>query len=192
MSASERIANQMRLQAALRDGTVGKPKFGTVTSYDPEAYLVKVMLQPEEIETGWLPVEVLLAGNGFGVYAGPSVGDQAVVHFLEGDREAGWCTGFIPSDEDRPPSVPSGEILIKHKSGAFLRFTNDGKVHVEATAGIATKGPWSHDGTLHVTDEVTADKSVTATVDVVGGGKHLKTHLHTGVTAGGGVSGPPQ
>jgi phage baseplate assembly protein gpV len=39
---------------------------------------------------------------------------------------------------------------------------------------------------------VNVDKTVTATTDVVGGGKSLKSHIHTGVTSGSGTSGPPQ
>jgi phage baseplate assembly protein V len=189
--SASRIANQMRLQAALAAGLVGRPRQGLVTSYDPDAYLVKVRLQPEDVETGWLPIETALAGAGWGIYAGPAVGDLATVLPLESDPEVGWVAGFLPNDQDPPPNVPSGEILLKHKAGAFVRFTNDGKVHIEAAAGIESVGPWTHQGTLHVTDEVTADKSVTATVDVIGGGKHLKTHTHGGVQAGAGTSGPP-
>jgi phage baseplate assembly protein V len=191
MNAAARHANHMRMQAALAAGKVGKPKAGTVTDYDPAAYSVKVMLQPEGIETGWLPIVTAMAGNGFGVYFGPANGDQAVVSFLEGDREVGWCTGFLPSDVDAPPTVPAGEIHVIHKAGAFVKFLTDGTVSIEADAGILSKGPWTHTGTLHVTDEVTADKSVTASVDVVGGGKHLKTHVHSGVTAGAGNTGQP-
>lgn len=40
-------------------------------------------------------------------------------------------------------------------------------------------------GNLHIGGTVTAD------TDVVGGGKSLKTHTHSGVTTGGGISGPP-
>lgn len=186
-----RVANQMRLAAALARGDVGKPKQGLVSSYDPDRYAVKVRLQPEDIETGWLPIEVLQAGAAFGIYAAPAVGDLAIVLFLEANREVGWCAGFLPNDQDRPPKVLTGEIHAIHKSGAFLKFLTDGTVHLEATAGILSKGPWSHQGTLHVTDDVTVDKTLTAATDVVGGGKHLKTHVHSGVTAGAANTGQP-
>lgn len=203
MSAG-RHANHMRMQAALLAGLVGKPKFGLVTSYDPDNHLVKVNVQPEGVETGWLPLQVAHAGNGFGIYAAPNIGDQAVVHFLEGDREVGWCSGFMPNDVDKPPSVPAGEIHLIHGQGQFVKLLADGSISAQAGAGdtavsllmkadgtIASKGSWTHTGTWHVTDEVTADKSVTATVDVVGGGKHLKTHVHSGVQAGGSNTGQP-
>jgi phage baseplate assembly protein V len=208
MSAA-RHQNHMRMQAALAAGKVGKPKGGLVTDYDPVAYAVKVMLQPEGIETGWLAIETAMAGNGFGIFAGPINGAQAVVSFLEGDREVGWCTGFLPSDVDVPPHVPAGEIWVVHQSGSSEKFTNDGKVTVTDksgsvlvmngdhtgsmtfSGGLAINANTTITGTLHITDEVTADKSVTAATDVVGGGKHLKTHIHSGVTAGGGNTGAP-
>lgn len=188
MSAA-RHANHMRLQAALAAGKVGKPKAGLVTDYDPVAYAVKVLLQPEGIETGWLTLETAMAGNGFGIFAGPINGSQAIVSFLEGDREVGWVTGFLPSDEDAPPNVPAGEVHVIHKTGAFLKFLNDGTISVKATAGIKSEGPWTHTGTLHTTQDISCDTTMTATTDVVGGGKRLKTHTHTDPQ--GGNTGPP-
>jgi len=190
MSAA-RHQNHMRMQAALAEGRLGKPKGGLVTDYDPDAFAVKVLLQPEQIETGWLPIATIMAGNGFGVFCGPVNGAQAMVSFLEGDKEVGWCTGFVASDIDVPPKVLAGEVFVVAKAGQFAKFLADGTISLQATAGIVSKGPWTHTGTLHVTDEVTADKSVTATVDVVGGGKHLKTHVHSGVAAGGANTGQP-
>lgn len=178
-----RLANQMRMQAALSQGLIGKPKQGLVTSYDPDHYAVKVKLQPEGIETGWLPIETPMSGVGWGVYFGPSNGDLATVVFLEGDREVGWCMGFLPNDADKPPKVLAGEMHLIHKGGSFLKFLADGKIH--------SHGAWEHDGTLHTTQDINCDTTVTATTDVVGGGKHLKTHTHSGVTAGAGNTGAP-
>lgn len=209
MSAA-RHANHMRLQAALAAGRVGKPKAGTVTEYDPTTYSAKVMLQPEEIETGWLPIATAAAGPSWGIYAAPINGAQAMVLFLEGDREVGWIAGFLASDEDPPPQPgpPAGEFWSLHKSGSFLKFTNDGDVlltterdlvatvgrdaHLNVTGNIASQATnWTHTGPMHVTDNITCDKTVTATTDVVGGGKSLKTHVHSGVTAGGANTGQP-
>lgn len=46
-------------------------------------------------------------------------------------------------------------------------------------------GNCSMQGPLHVVDTVTSD------TDVIGGGKHLKTHVHSGVQTGGGNTGQP-
>ena len=51
--------------------------------------------------------------------------------------------------------------------------------------GVRNVSDVTINGNLHVTGTITAD------VDVIGGGKHLKTHTHSGVQPGGGNSGPP-
>lgn len=204
MSAA-RNANHMRMQAALVQGLLAKPKFGLATSWDPDNHLVKVMLQPEEIETGWMPLEVTQAGAGWGVYAAPQIGDQAVIHFHEGDKEHGWCTGFLPNDVDKPPHVPAGEIHLIHKTGQFVKLLTDGSISLSTGSGgsiasvlmkpdgtIASTGAWTHTGTLHVTDDVTLDKALNvagavsfAGSSVTHGGINIgKTHVHAGVTAG--------
>lgn len=170
--------NHMRLQAALKERRVGKPRHGIVSSYDPDTYSVKVRLQPEDIETGWLPIETMQAGAGWGVYTAPQIGDQAAVAFLEGDREVGWCTGFLPNDQDPPPHVPSGEIHVIQKSGQFVKLLTDGSLHLQADAdtyvvlapggGITSKGTWNHDGPITATGEGTFN-----------GGHTVSQHTHT-------------
>lgn len=59
-------------------------------------------------------------------------------------------------------------------------------VNVVAPGGMTITAP-----TLHITGDVNCDKTVTATTDVVGGGKSLKTHVHSGVQTGGGNTGAP-
>lgn len=60
------------------------------------------------------------------------------------------------------------------------------------TAGQFTvNGPSQFNGAINSTGTITAP-NVVGTTDVTGGGKSLKTHLHTGVQTGGGISGPPQ
>jgi phage baseplate assembly protein V len=171
-------------------------RFGIVTSYDPDNYAVKVELQPEGVETGWCPIKTALAGNGFGMYAGPAKGDQAAMIFQEGDALVGICIGFLPSDEDRPPSVPSGEIHAIHKSGAFLKFTNDGKVTLETEAGFFINADTTIVGNVDITGDTTVSGDVLAGGEVEDGVGKLSDlrdayndHKHTGVQAGGATSG---
>lgn len=179
MSAG-RQTNQMRMQALLAMGALGKPKHGLVTSYDGSAGAnrVKVMLQPEGIETGWLPITTLMAGQGFGAYFGPSQGDQATVLFQEGDREVGFCIGFLGSDADPPPAVQSGEIHLIAKTGQFVKLLADGTIDAQADANttltltpggtITSKGTWNHTGTFTASGEGTFN-----------GGHTVSQHTHT-------------
>jgi hypothetical protein len=112
------------------------PRIGIVTSYDPEKFMAKVMIMPEEVETGWLKIKSSHVGRGvgIGVYIGPEIGVQAVVQHQEGAHDSGYISGFLNDDEeDLPPPSPgvlSGEIHVLHKSGSLLKFTKDGDVLV--------------------------------------------------------------
>lgn len=61
----------------------------------------------------------------------------------------------------------------------------NGNVIAAGTFSQTGGGSSTMSGSLSVTG------SLTASVDVVGGGKSLKTHTHSGVTSGSGSSGPP-
>lgn len=182
--------NHMRLQALMAQGLFSPPRAGLVSSYDPDRYAVKVKLQPEETETGWLPIVTAMAGNGFGVYFGPEIDDQAVVAFLEGSVETGVCLGFLPSDIDRPPSVPSGEGLVRHKDGAFLRFLPGAVVDLEAAGGFNVTANTKITGDLTVTGDVT-DRTPGNTASMKVHRDAYNGHHHGGVQTGGGVTAVP-
>lgn len=189
MSATARIANQMRLQAALVAGKLGAPRHGLVTSYDPDLYAVKVKIQPENVETGWLSIGTLMAGQGWGIYFGPTQGDQATILFQEGDREVGFCIGYMANEVDVPPHVESGEMHFIHKGGAFLKFLQDGKIH--------SHGEWQHDGLLHTTGAITSESDITDHTAADGSGSvSMKKHRdaynaaqYPGVASGGAKTG---
>lgn len=162
------------------------PKLGIVSSFDgrPGRYAVKVRLQPEDVETGWLPIILLLAGQAWGVYAAPSVGDQALVVYQEGDVATGLCLGFLPSDEDPPPEVESGEIHLIAKDG-------EASIVLKPDGSITSKGTWTHEGPFHATEDITSDADV---IDQAGVAlsetvESYNAHHHGGVQTGGGVSG---
>lgn len=74
----------------------------------------------------------------------------------------------------------------------YVRFSDDG-VTVVSPDVIRLQAPTIElAGNVVQTDgDITATGSVTAEGDVVGEGVSLHDHVHSGVTAGGGTSGPP-
>lgn len=162
----KRILNQMRL-AGLMTATTNNStvKFGVVEGYDPDTYSCKVMLQPNEVMTGWLPISTEWSGNGWGLFAPPSIGDMVDVHFQEGDPDSGYVSRQYFNDVERPVHVESGEFFLIHKSGSALKFNNDGSVDLIAHTDLrATVG-----GDL--TADVTGKATITANkADVNGGG----------------------
>lgn len=136
----DRFLNAIKAHAAALDRSLGQPRFGLVSSVDPARYAARVELQPEGVETGWLPVISIWTGSGWGIACLPSPGDQVLVVPQEGDAEHGVIVGGCFSDSHRPPSAPAGEIWIVHASGTSLKLQNDGTVRIE--------------GDLHVDGEV--------------------------------------
>lgn len=176
------------------DGT--GPRTGTVTSYDPVNGAVKVAIQPEGRETNWIKLDCPGVGNGWGVQIGPQVGDEVTVSFDSSDPNLGKITARHTNSLNLPLPVPSGEIWMVHKTGALLKFNNDGTVSIHSPVSISydapqhhfTGGPVSMDHKLTVTDA--------AGIEVVGGDVKadtisLKNHRTSGVTPGGGTSSVP-
>jgi phage gp45-like len=101
---------------------------GTISSYDPATRTAKVQLQPEDTQTGWLPIASQAVGNGFGLNIGPHTGTSCLIHFQGGDREAGIIMGFFFTDDEKPVSVDEGEIVIKTEWGSAVSMLKDGSV----------------------------------------------------------------
>jgi phage baseplate assembly protein gpV len=115
----------------------GSTRIGIVDSYDPALYCAKVRIQPENTLTGFVPILTDWVGNGWGLVCPPSAGDVVDVHFQEGGKNAGFISKRFYSSKTLPPGpVASGEFWLVHKSGSFLKFTNDGKVSVNSSSDM--------------------------------------------------------
>jgi hypothetical protein len=114
-----------------------QPRMGTVTSSNAQTATAKVLLQPEGVLTGWLPVLTQWAGSGWGMACPPSPGDQVLIIPLEGDAQHGLIVGRLYSNSVRPPQVASGEIILSHHSGCSLRLLNSGVVAVQGDLHVS-------------------------------------------------------
>jgi hypothetical protein len=89
----QRLLNALKAQSAALDASAAQPRFGMVTSFDPSTYTARVLLQPEGVLSGWLPVLTAWAGNGWGLVCPPSPGQQVLVVAQEGEAEHGIIAG---------------------------------------------------------------------------------------------------
>lgn len=119
---------------------LAQPRMGVVTSSNPQTAMAKVLLQPEGVLTGWLPVLTQWVGSGWGLACPPSPGDQVLVIPQEGDAQHGLIVGRLFSNSNRPPQVDPGEIALSHQSGCSIRLLNSGIIAIN--------------GDLHVTGDV--------------------------------------
>jgi hypothetical protein len=139
----DRILNIVRRECERVLSKKESTRIGIIDSYDPSLYCAKVRLQPEDpihpenSLTGFLPITTEYVGNGWGLVCGPTVGDVVEVNFQEWGKNAGFIGKKFYSSVTRPPGpVPSGEFWLVHKTGSFLKFTNDGKVSVNSNSDM--------------------------------------------------------
>ena len=116
--------NMVKAQAGGLDGLAGVARFGLVSSFDPDAYAAKVLIQPENVLSGWLPIVSAWVGAGWGLAAPLMPGAQVLVIAQEGDAEHGVIIGAVWSTVDRPLAAPAGELWLQHQSGSFLKLHN--------------------------------------------------------------------
>lgn len=180
--------NAMRLNNY--DGS-SPPRTGTISSYDPGSHSVKVTIQPDGFDTGWIQLNAIGVGKGWGVLTGPQIGDEVTVSFDQGDPNLGRITGRHFSSENPPPAVPSGETWIVHESGSLLKFNTDGTVtlHSVGALGVESEAVINYDAPQHnfTGGPVAMDHTLTVTggdvltdQDVKAGTISLKTHPHAG------------
>jgi len=79
------------------------------------------------------------------------------------------------------PAISSAAVQIRSDDGlAFMELN-------PTTHEVNIKSP----GATNITGNLNVTGTITASVDVVGGGKSLKNHTHGGVQTGGGNTGAP-
>ena len=94
----------------------------------------------ENMETEWCRVSQIYAGNGYGAFFIPEVGDEVLVAFVHGDMRRPIIIGGLYNGKDKPPSERTDEKdqkMIRTKGKHELLFDDsNGKERVR----ITTKG----------------------------------------------------
>lgn len=117
---------------------------GTVTSRQLNPPSVKVMLQPYNIETGWIRVGVPYGGNGFGFLAIPPDGQSVKVIFDMGDKTSATVVCDVYNDVDVPPTLSAiDDVCLIHKSASKLYFHANGDVDLHAVGNLNISGKTS-------------------------------------------------
>lgn len=112
-------------------------RVGLITSYDAKNYCAKVSIQPDGVETGFLPIFTPWVGNGWGMFCPPTAGDMVLVLFQEGSFEAGLIVLAAYNDADRPLTVSPGEFWLVHSTGSFIKLKNDGSININTNQNLS-------------------------------------------------------
>ncbi len=167
----------VRLHAAIQSAALGQARHGVVTSVDPSAHAVRVTIQPEGLETGWIPDGAVAAG-GLKMVCPSEIGTQVLVVPVEGDAEHPVVVGRLFDATAMPPQSPFTQTHVQ--PGELALFGSDG------TCLHFTRGRLCLKGNLEV------DGAIQATGDVVGAGISLQSHRHGGVQGGKTFTTPPE
>lgn len=189
-------------------------RVGTVVGVDLTTALCEIEFgDPEEgaVSTTQIQWGVIRAGETI-VWSPPSEGEQVLLFCPDGDLAQAIPFGALYSDQFPAPGNGAREF-VRFGDGAEIGY--DPEAHhyditlpggatarIEADGGVSIKGDVSIEGKLDVSGNIAteADLSVQGDADVqgdvtasevTGGGKHLSSHTHSGVTSGSGSSGPP-
>jgi len=172
--------NTVKARAGALDGLAGVARFGLVSSFDPVAYAARVLLQPENVLSGWLPILSSWVGNGWGLAAPLTPGDQVLVVAQEADAEHGVIIGCVWSAVDKAPGAASGELWLQHQTGSSVKLQNDGTIAMQASTVKVT-------GNLVVTGNISDQNGAHGTL--AGLRQAYDAHVH--IIPQGGVTSPP-
>ncbi len=115
----------------------------------------------------------------YGLSSNPPLKSEAVVVFPGGTRDTGYCVG-VEDRRYRIVNLSEGEVALYSMHGQTITLKANGDIELTPKAGQKVK----------VSSDVEVTGTLTASVDVIGGGKHLSTHTHSaGTLIDSGVSG---
>lgn len=106
-------------------------------------------------------------------------------------------TEFRSRDGETKVQIKEDGTIKQINAGGYTELSPAGTFYVKAPAGITLDGNVTYIGNMNGqagnggSGNAVLPGTLTASVDVVGGGKSLKNHTHTNVQPGAGNSGPP-
>ena len=166
-------------------------RLGVVDSVDYDKALCIVDFQG--ILTCPLPWLTLRAGTD-STWDSPSKGEQCVVLAPSGELVNGIVLLGLYSNTNPAPETNQNIKSRKFSDGAVIQYNTETH-HLEATlpdGGTANiKANVVIDGTLHVTETITADQDISTPADVKAGDISLTKHKTSGVKSGPDTSGGP-
>src|SRR5260370_3654410 len=95
----------------------------------------------DQMETEWCRVRQFYAGNGYGAFFIPEVGDEVLVAFIHGDMRLPVILGGLYNGHDKPPSSRSSskdQKMIRTKGKHELLFDDSSgkqRVSIKTSGG---------------------------------------------------------
>jgi len=188
----------MRREAERAASSRAFPKFGTIASYDPDTYRARVTVEPEGILSNWLPISSQFVGAGWGLFLGPSIGDVVLCQFADGDFQMGVIGSgmiFLPTMPTVP--CPSGQAMLIHSSGTFVKLMNNGDLDLNAAGNMNVTVAGNADVTVTgdatitsptVVIDASAGVTITSPTITLDGNLEVSGNISGGTGSGGGTA----
>lgn len=125
----------------------------------------------------------------------PAVGEQGLLLCPGGELGAAVFVGGLHCNAF-PPPIDEQVALLRFKDGAVFSYDPDAhelllQLPSGATTVLVSDGGIDLQGDVKIAGALDVSATITASEDVIGGGKSLKDHRHSGVAAGGSQTGAP-
>ncbi len=132
--------------------------------------------QKDENSSCWIRVGSPWAGKGFGMVHIPRIGQEVIVHFLEGDPDQPIIIGSVYNTEQTPPyPLPGSKVMMGIKSnstiggGGYNEFVLDDtkgkeKINIHGQYDMATTIEHDDTQTIHNNRTITVDGTHTETI----------------------------
>ncbi|MBR0560331.1 phage baseplate assembly protein V [Neokomagataea anthophila] len=105
--------NDISLLAAAQMNRMAHAVFGIVSAVDPTNHAIKVRVQPENIETGWMPDVSGVQSGDLKIACPSSIGTHVVLLPIEGDAEQFIAVGALFDAVVSPPRVPGLNRVVQ-------------------------------------------------------------------------------
>jgi uncharacterized protein involved in type VI secretion and phage assembly len=135
----------------------------------------------EEMESEWCRVRQMYAGNGYGAFFIPEVGDEVLVAFIHGDMRLPIILGGLYNGRDKPPTYRASDKdqkLIRTRGKHEILFDdtpNEQRIRIKTQGG--------HEADLDDKQkQVTIKTSAGQTVELKGQGDKITLSTQAGQT----------
>lgn len=156
---------------------IGRAKFGIVSALDCKNGLVKVRLQPDDCETGWICDSAVSVGSAT-IYSPSPVGTHVFVDTAHGDGD----NYVVVSRVFDSITAPQTFTCVNNKPLSVGQFG----IKIGSVEFFIDK-----DG-IKIVSDLEISGNIIVSGDVKASGISLTDHTHSGVKAGTDSTSPPQ
>lgn len=149
---TDRFLGAMQMRMSALDGSIGQPRMGIVEQVDPPNHLAQVLIMPEQVRTGWLPIATMGIGPGFGALFMPSPGMPCLLVPDCGDASQMVVVGHVFSQQTPPPKAQTRPAEGPWTNGGAQTYANPGEMLVVARGGATFR--INEDGTFYIQGDV--------------------------------------